>query len=124
MDPPARLDGGVGSWSFILSRSTIRSPSTNRVSVDTIQCRRCKKEKAPLEKAPFKNPLGDRIHGEICQDCWADWLEHQTMLMNHHGLDPRNPKAREFLYKELEKVLLGGGGAEKVDTSRKGSIEH
>ena len=92
--------------------------------MDKIRCRRCKREKARLEKAPFKNPLGERVHEEICQDCWADWLEHQTMLMNHHGLDPRNPQAREFLYKELEKVLLGGGGAEKIDTSKKGSIEH
>jgi Fe-S cluster biosynthesis and repair protein YggX len=91
--------------------------------VDTIVCRRCKKDGPQLEKAPFRNPLGERIHSEICQPCWSDWLEHQTLLINHYGLDPRDPKARQFLYSQIEKVLLEGEGGEDVDTSQKGTIE-
>ena len=92
--------------------------------MDTIRCHRCRKDAPKLPNPPFKNPLGERIHGAICQGCWADWLEHQTVLINHHGLDPRNPKAREFLYSQIETVLLKGEGGEEIDTSKKGTIQY
>lgn len=92
--------------------------------MDTIRCRRCDRDTAKLEKAPFKNAIGERIHGEICQDCWAEWLQHQTVLINHHGLDPRDPRAREFLYEQIESVLLGGEAGEQVDTSQRGTIQY
>jgi len=94
-----------------------------KVPVDTISCRRCQKDASKLEKAPFRNPIGERVHEEICQSCWSDWLEHQTLLINHYGLDPRNPKARDFLYTQIETVLLKGEGGEQVDTSQKGKID-
>jgi Fe-S cluster biosynthesis and repair protein YggX len=99
-----------------------RSPS-DKVLVDTIRCRRCQKDSARLEKAPFRNPIGERVHQEICRACWSDWLQHQTLLINHYGLDPRDPKARDFLYAQIESVLLKGEDGEQVDTSMKGSIE-
>ena len=91
----------------------------------TIDCRRCD-EGLQLEKAPFRNELGEQIHKEICQDCWKDWLQHQTALINHYGLDPRDPKSREFLYGQIRNVLLGEGDPEdqkEIDTSKEGSIE-
>ena len=92
--------------------------------MDTIRCSRCRKDAPKMEKAPFRNPVGERVHEEICQACWGDWLEHQTVLINHHGLDPRNPKAREFLYTQIETVLLKGETGEQVDTSQKGNIKY
>lgn len=76
-----------------------------------------------MARPPFRNELGERIVAEICADCWKDWLQHQTLLINHYGLDPREPKARAFLYEQIEKVLLGDGEGEQVDTSKQGSIE-
>ncbi|HSG48632.1 MAG TPA: oxidative damage protection protein [Longimicrobiales bacterium] len=90
--------------------------------LETIACRRCGEGPA-LEKPPFRNELGERILATVCQECWKDWLQHQTLLINHYGLDPRDPKAREFLYKQVEEVLLGEGKARQVDTSQQGSIE-
>jgi len=89
----------------------------------TIECRRCQKPGPALEKPPFRNELGERITEAICRGCWADWLEHQTLLINHYGLDPRDPEAREFLYAQIESVLLEEGEAEQVDTSKQGQIE-
>lgn len=91
--------------------------------MNTIECRRCKAPKPALERAPFRNDLGGRILAEICQDCWGEWLQHQTLLINHYGLDPREKKARTFLYDQVEKVLLGDGDGESVDTTQQGSIE-
>lgn len=89
----------------------------------TIECRRCKEPKESLARAPFKKALGERILAEICQDCWADWLQHQTALINHYGLDPRDAKAKAFLYEQVEKVLLGDGEVGQIDTSKQGTIE-
>ncbi len=91
--------------------------------MDTIACKRCGKESAALEKAPFRTELGERLVSRICRLCWADWLQHQTLLINHYGLDPREASSRKFLYEQIEQVLLGDGEAEQVDTSRKGEIE-
>ena len=89
----------------------------------TIDCRRCKEAKEPLARAPFKVEVGERILAEICPDCWADWLQHQTLLINHYGLDPRDPKAKAFLYEQIDKVLFGDGEAEQVDTGKQGTID-
>ena len=48
---------------------------------------------------------------------------HQTSLINHYGLDPREPQAREFLYEQIEKVLLQGGEGKEIDTSKQGTID-
>ena len=77
-----------------------------------------------MEKPPFRNAVGERVHVEICQDCWGEWLQHQTLLINHYGLDPRDPKAKKFLYEQIETVLLEGGEGEQVDTSQQGTVEH
>ena len=89
----------------------------------TIHCRRCGAGAPRLARPPFRTELGERIAAEICADCWKDWLQHQTLLINHYGLDPREAKARAFLYEQIERVLLQGGDAEQVDTSQQGSIE-
>ncbi len=93
------------------------------MSDPTIQCRRCGKEAPPLPKPPFRSDLGDRIVREICTNCWQDWLQHQTLLINHYGLDPRDPKSKAFLYGQTEQVLFGEGTAEQVDTTQQGNIE-
>jgi len=96
---------------------------TNELREDEIHCRRCDAARPRLEKPPFRNERGQTIQDEICRICWGEWLQHQTLLINHYGLDPRDPKAREFLYSQVDEVLLGGGSAEQVDTSKEGSIK-
>jgi Fe-S cluster biosynthesis and repair protein YggX len=51
--------------------------------------------------------LGNRIYDSICQTCWQDWLQHQTAIINHYGLDLRDPEARQFLMKQTETFLFG-----------------
>ena len=93
------------------------------MSQATIHCRRCDKDAAPLDRAPFKSELGERILAQICASCWQDWLKQQTQLINHYGLDPRDKRAREFLYEQIEQVLFAGGAGKDIDTSKQGTIE-
>ena len=101
----------------------LRSCEHNHMSEKTIQCRRCEKDAVALSKAPFRNELGERILAQICSVCWQEWLQHQTLLINHYGLDPRDQKAKGFLYEQIEQVLCEGSGGKEIDTSMEGSIE-
>lgn len=86
-------------------------------------CVRCDRE-APesLDAAPFADERGERIKSEICADCWEEWKQRQMLLINHYGLNVRDPKAREFLYQNLEAFLFGGGGEADIDTSQEGTV--
>jgi Fe-S cluster biosynthesis and repair protein YggX len=90
-----------------------------------IHCRRCDDTRPRLAKPPLRNDRGTRIQDEICSICWGEWLQHQTLLINHYGLDPRDPESRAFLYEQIDQVLLGDGdgeGGADIDTSKQGSI--
>jgi Fe-S cluster biosynthesis and repair protein YggX len=87
-----------------------------------ITCVRCGQARAAFDRAPFPGAIGQRIVAEICQDCWAQWVRQQTMLINHYGLNVMDPQARTFLTKNMQSFLFGTGASEDVDTSKKGSI--
>lgn len=71
---------------------------------------------------PFKDELGQRIHSEICQICWDEWLKRQMQLINHYALDVRKPEARDFLRRNVMAFLFGTGEADEIDTSQEGEI--
>ena len=85
-------------------------------------CSRCGQSGPQLTKAPFRNELGEKLLASICKVCWDQWLQYQTMLINHHGLDVRNRPARDFLTANLEAYLFGRGKAQDIDTSQEGKI--
>lgn len=77
-----------------------------------IYCVRSKQRAEGLDFAPWPGPLGERIFEHISKAAWAEWLAHQTMLLNENRLSAIDPKARAFLAAEMEKFLFGDG-AEK-----------
>jgi Fe-S cluster biosynthesis and repair protein YggX len=75
----------------------------------TVQCVLLKREAAGLERAPYPGELGRRIYEQVSKEAWAQWLRHQTMLINEYRLTPIEPKARKFLEAEMEKFFFGAG---------------
>lgn len=72
----------------------------------TITCTRCG---LPRDQQPFQlfqNDLGRRAFETICADCWGEWLKHQQALINHYALNLRDPKAKEFLFQQMEQFLF------------------
>ena len=78
----------------------------------TIFCTKHQREAEGLDFAPWPGELGQRLYREISKPAWAEWLAHQTMLINENRLSPLDPKARAFLKGEMEKFFFGEG-AEK-----------
>lgn len=87
-----------------------------------IECTRCGKTGPPLDKAPLRTELGERVHASICRTCWGEWLGYQQALINHYGLDVRSREAREFLTQNMEAYLFKTGDTEEIDTSQEGNI--
>lgn len=75
----------------------------------TIHCAKLNKEAEGLDFAPYPGELGKRIYENISKEAWQQWMNHQTMLINEYRLSLIDPKAREFLAKEMEKFLFGDG---------------
>lgn len=76
----------------------------------TVHCARLGREAEALDYAPWPGELGRRIFENVSKPAWAEWLAHQTMLINEHRLSPLDPKARAFLEREMQKFLFEGGG--------------
>ena len=87
----------------------------------TVTCTRCGQTRDGFERPPFPGAIGARVVESICQTCWGDWLKQQTMLINHYGLNLRDPEAKKFLTEQTERFLFGGE-ADEVDTSKQGTI--
>lgn len=69
----------------------------------------CKKYNHELDAIPFQplpGELGKKIHAEISNKAWQAWLSHQTILINEYRLNLMDPKAKEFLQKEMHKFLF------------------
>lgn len=62
-----------------------------------------------LDKPPYPGDLGKRLYENVSKIAWQRWLAHQTMLINEYRLTPIEPKARQFLEREMEKFFFGEG---------------
>ena len=64
---------------------------------------------------PYPGELGKRIYNNVSKEAWAQWVAHQTMLINENRLTTIEPKARAFLVKEMEKFFFGEGSEKPKD---------
>ncbi len=85
-----------------------------------VHCVLLKKEADGLDFLTYPGELGKRIYDNVSKEAWAQWLAHQTMLINENRLTPIEPKARAFLVAEMEKFFFGGGSEKPAEFKPKG----
>ncbi|HET6603860.1 MAG TPA: oxidative damage protection protein [Xanthomonadaceae bacterium] len=78
----------------------------------TVYCQKEHQQTEGLDFVPWPGALGKRVYEHIGKSAWAQWLAHQTLLINENRLSPLDPKHRAFLETEMERFLFGEG-AEK-----------
>jgi Fe-S cluster biosynthesis and repair protein YggX len=81
----------------------------------TVQCVLLGIESEGLDRPPYPGDLGQRIFDSVSKLAWQRWVGHQTMLINEYRLTPIEPKAREFLEREMEKFFFGEGSEQPPD---------
>jgi Fe-S cluster biosynthesis and repair protein YggX len=92
---------------------------------DQIKCKHCGERRPPLGYLPFDNEIGHQVAAEICQPCWQGWLQKQSQIINHYGLDLTNTDAQNFLFDNLRGYLFNEAPQQtaQIDTSKEGSVK-
>jgi Fe-S cluster biosynthesis and repair protein YggX len=75
----------------------------------TVQCQMLNEELEGLIYQTWPGEIGKRIFDNISQKAWAQWMSHQTMLINENRLSPLDPEHRKLIETEMEQFLFGGG---------------
>jgi len=55
--------------------------------VRMVQCVKLGREAEGLDFPPYPGELGKRIFEKVSREAWADWIKHQTMLVNENRLN-------------------------------------
>lgn len=78
----------------------------------TVQCIKLGQEAEGLDFPPYPGELGKRIWENVSKQAWADWLKHQTMLVNENRLNLADARARKYLKEQMERFLFEDGTVE------------
>jgi Fe-S cluster biosynthesis and repair protein YggX len=74
-----------------------------------VKCVKLGIEAEGLDRPTYPGELGKRIYDNVSKEAWAQWLRHQTMLVNENRLNLADPKARKYLAEQMEKHFFGEG---------------
>jgi Fe-S cluster biosynthesis and repair protein YggX len=74
-----------------------------------ITCRRCGERKPSLDRAPLPGKYGPLVLEHTCAECWHEWVEEQTRVINHEGLTPGLAEHRQVLYQRMASFLKLSG---------------
>lgn len=74
-----------------------------------VQCIKLGREAEGLDFPVYPGELGQKIYHNISKEAWAQWLKHQTMLVNEMRLNLADIKARKYLASQMEAYFFGDG---------------
>ena len=75
----------------------------------TVYCIKLGREAEGLDFPPYPGELGKRIWENVSKEAWAQWLKHQTMLVNENRLNLADARARKYLATQMENFFFGQG---------------
>ena len=65
-----------------------------------VHCRLLKKDLPGLDRAPFRNELGQRIYAEVSKEGWQQWVKDSVRLINTYKVDLVTPEGQTFMLKQ------------------------
>ena len=74
-----------------------------------VKCVKVGREAEGLDRPTYPGELGKRIYDNVSKEAWAQWIKHQTMLVNENRLNLADAKARKYLVEQMEKHFFGDG---------------
>jgi Fe-S cluster biosynthesis and repair protein YggX len=90
-------------------RAGAASPWHTDAMARTVHCIKLNQEAEGLDFPPVPGELGKKIYLQVSKQAWADWLKHQTMLVNEYRLNLSDLRARKYLTQQLEAHFFGTG---------------
>ena len=74
-----------------------------------VNCIKLGVESEGLDFPPYPGELGKKLWLNVSKQAWADWLKHQTMLVNENRLNLADARARHYLARPMENHFFGDG---------------
>lgn len=71
----------------------------------TVFCRKYQQQLEGLDAPPFPGAAGQDIFEHVSKQAWADWLAHQTRLVNEKRLSLMAPETRSYLAEQRQLFL-------------------
>ena len=93
----------------LLKFSPLIKPPKRVTMARTVNCIKLGVEAEGLDFPPYPGELGKRIWQSVSKEAWAQWLKHQTMLVNENRLNLADARARQYLARQMENHFFGGG---------------
>jgi Fe-S cluster biosynthesis and repair protein YggX len=104
------LETGTTEFSLVYSNKLIvEIIEKRRRMARTVHCIKLGKDAEGLDFPPYPGELGKRIYQNVSKQAWADWLKHQTMLVNENRLNLADQRARQYLARQMENHFFGTG---------------
>jgi Fe-S cluster biosynthesis and repair protein YggX len=97
-------------------------PQEAQPAVRKVFCVKFQRELPGLDEVPFEgHPLGRRVYENVSEPAWKLWVEQMKILMNEYRLNLADPRAQEFLLRQMEEYFFGEGAAFPPDYVPPGS---
>ncbi len=74
-----------------------------------INCIKYGEDQEGINYMPYPGELGEKIHQQVSQKFWQEWLNHQVMFINENRLSPIKPADRKKIETEMKKYFFDGG---------------
>lgn len=74
-----------------------------------VTCIKLGREAEGLDFPPVPGEMGKKIYESVSKEAWAQWLKHQTMLVNEYRLVLADARARKYLQEQMHKHFFGDG---------------
>ena len=58
-----------------------------------------------MANPPTGGKTGLAIQENVCADCWQEWMNQSTLIINHYGLVLADPEHRAQLSKMMREFL-------------------
>jgi Fe-S cluster biosynthesis and repair protein YggX len=71
----------------------MHAPMTDRI----VHCRLLKKDLPGLDRAPFRNELGQKIFAEVSKEGWQAWVKDSVRFINTYRVDLATPEGQKFM---------------------------
>jgi len=66
----------------------------------TVHCRLLKQDLPGLDRAPFRNELGQRIFEQVSKEGWQKWLKDSVRFINTYRVDLATSEGQKFMLKQ------------------------
>jgi Fe-S cluster biosynthesis and repair protein YggX len=71
----------------------------------TIFCQKYQQDLPALTQPPLPGARGQQLMARISAQAWADWMTHQTRLINEKHLNLFDPASRQYLSDQMERFF-------------------